>query len=181
MNKPAIEIDFPIDPKAGVLGMFSTPESLKEAAKLIRDKKIKKFDAFSPFPVHGIEEAMGLDRSPLPWVTFCAGLTGGSLGLLFQWWTSAVDWALNVGGKPFASWPAFIPVTFECTVLFAGLATAGALFVLCRIPKVNPKILDSELTNDKFGLFVSSEDPLYKEQELTDLLKKAGAYAVRTV
>ncbi|MEW6055187.1 MAG: DUF3341 domain-containing protein [Bdellovibrionota bacterium] len=168
-------------PLKGVVGIFSEPESLKRAAAQIRDKQVKEFDAFTPFPVHGIEEAMGLKRSFLPWVTFISGLIGCAAGLGLQIWTSAVDWPLNVGGKPFVSLPAFIPITFECTVLFAGLATAGALIAVCKLPNMNPDILHPDLTNDKFALFVSAEDPSYRETEFSDLLKRAGAIDVRTL
>jgi len=163
----------------GMLALFSDSEHLKSAATTVRDRKVKAFDAYSPFPIHGLEHAMGLKRSFLPWVTFVAGLTGCAAGLGLQIWTSAMDWPLNVGGKPFISLPAFIPVTFELTVLFAGLATAGALFVACRLPNMAPVIFDPSLTNDKFALFVSAEDPAYRESEFNDLMKKAGAHEVR--
>ena len=165
----------------GVVAIFKDPEQLKHACTQVRDKSFKKFDAYTPFPIHGIEPAMGLKRSFLPWVTFGAGLVGGTFGLWLQIWTSAVDWPLNVGGKPWNSLPAFIPVTFELTILFAGLATAGALFVACGLPKVDPPILDLGITTDKFALFISSDDPKYQESELKDLLSKAGAKEVRVV
>src|SRR5262249_10890635 len=152
------EVTMPKPLPKGLFALFTDPEALKVAARAVRDQKVKRFDAFTPFPVHGIEEAMGLKRSFLPWVTFLAGLTGGTIGLPFEIWTSAYDWPLTVGGKPFVSLPAFIPICFECTVLFAGLATAGALFAACKLPAVDPPILDPALTNDKFGLFISSED-----------------------
>ena len=122
---------------------------------------------------------MGLKRSFVPWVTFLAGLTGGTLGLTFEIWTSAFDWPLNVGGKPLNSLPAFIPICFECTVLFAGLATAATMILAAKLPAVDPPILDPSLTNDKFGLFISADDPNYREKDFSELLKKAGANEVR--
>jgi hypothetical protein len=168
-------------PMKGVVALFDDPEKLKVAAAQVRDLKVKNFDAFTPFPIHGIEDAMGLKRSFLPFVTFGGGLTGCAIGLIFQIWTQAVDWPLNVGGKPLVSLPAFIPVTFELTVLFAGLSTAAALILASGLPKVNPTILDPGITNDKFALYVSSDDPSYRENEFKDLLKRAGAYEVRTI
>lgn len=165
----------------GLLALFKDTQQLKKAAELVKNANVQKFDVFTPFPVHGLEKAMGLKRSFLPWVTFGAGLTGCSLGLFFQIWTSAIDWPLNVGGKPYNSIPAFIPVTFELTILFAGLATAAALFVVCGLPKVNPRILHPDLTNDQFGLFISARDPRYHVQQFQDLLKGAGAHEVREV
>ncbi len=169
------------DISKGIVAIFDNPDHLMVAAAQVRDRRIKKFDAFTPFPVHGLEHAMGLKRSFLPWVTFGAGLTGGSIGLLFQVWTSAYDWPLNVGGKPMISWPAFIPVTFELTILFAGLATAAALFIACGLPNIGAKILDPRLTNDKFALFISAEDEQYKQEEFSELFKKAGAHEVRVI
>ena len=168
-------------PLKGVVGLFKDPEHLKSAASQVRDRKVSEFDAFSPFPVHGIEEAMGLKRSFLPWVTFGAGLTGCVSGLALQIWTSAVDWPLNVGGKPFVSLPAFIPITFELTVLFAGLATAGAMIAACRLPTLNPTVFDLSLTNDKFALFISAANAGYSEKDFSDLMKKAGAHEVRVL
>lgn len=165
----------------GIVGIFTDPELLKKAAAEVRDRKVKNFDAFTPFPVHGIEEAMGLRRSFLPWVTFGAGLTGCTIAATFEIWTSAFDWPLNVGGKPFISLPAFVPIMFELTVLFAGLATAGALFAVCKLPKIDPPIIDPGLTNDKFALYISSEDPAYRESEFAELLKRAGAHEVRVL
>src|SRR5689334_9955529 len=104
---------------AGVIGFYQDPHALLEATAKARDAKYKDFDAFTPYPVHGMDAAQGLKRSSLPFVTFAAGITGCSLGFLLQYWTSVVDWPLIVGGKPFNSWPAFVPVMFECTILFA--------------------------------------------------------------
>ncbi len=179
----AEDIFNPLDkaPHKGLLGMFKDPEALKKAAEKVRDKNIKLFDAYTPFPVHGLERSMGLKTSFLPWITFIAGLSGGSFGLFFQWWTSAVDWGLNVGGKPLDSWPAFIPITFECTILFAGLATAGALIAVCGLPCFHIPPLDPSLTNDRFGLYISSKDKAYSENELKEILKSAGAYEVRVI
>lgn len=165
----------------GVVGIFKDTEKLKEAARKIRDAGVKEFDAFTPFPVHGIEEDIGIPRSKLPWVTLLAGLTGCAAGLGLQTWVSASQWTLNVGGKPNFSLPAFIPVAFEITVLFAGLATAGALFAFCGMPNFKPRILDPRITNDRFALFISAEDPRYDEAAFLDVMKKAGAEEARAV
>ena len=114
---------------AGVIGFFDDPHSLMIATEKVRDSKYKDFDAYTPFPVHGLIEAQGLERSPLPFITFAAGLTGCVCGYLIQYWTSAVDWPLNVAGKPFNSIPAFVPVMFELTILFAQVAVLCLLFM----------------------------------------------------
>lgn len=165
----------------GVLALFKDPDQLKTAAEQVRDKNYKRFDAFTPFPVHGLEHAMGLKRSFLPWVTFVAGLTGCAAAAGFEIWTSAIDWPLNVGGKPLVSFPAFIPIMFELTVLFAGLATAFTMIATVGLPKLNPQILDPRITDDHFALFISADDPQYRESEISEMFKKAGANEVRTV
>src|SRR4051812_47787652 len=182
---------------AGVVGYFDDPHSLIEATTRVRDARYQHFDAFTPYPVHGLEHAQGLKRSPLPYVTLVAGLTGGSLAFLFQYWTSKVDWPLIVGGKPFNSWPAFIPITFELTVLLAGLATAGAMLLFNGLPNTRRKAFDSSLTNDRFALVIEAPLPIdeddkaglrkaaqfkkFEEADAADFLRKHGAQDVRTV
>lgn len=141
---------------AGVVAMFEGPDALVEAMKKVRAANYRSIDAFTPFPVHGMDDAQGLKRSPIPWVTFCAGITGTSVAFGLQYWTSAVDWPLIVGGKPFNSWPAFVPVMFELTVLFAGISTLLALVFFCRLPNTARKVVDSGITRDKFALWVEA-------------------------
>ena len=100
-----------------------------------------------------------LKRSPIPFVTFIAGLTGCALAFLFKYWTSAVDWPINVGGKPFNSWPAFVPIMFELTVLFAGLCTVGAMFAFNGLPNVRRKIFDPALTRDRYAIVIEAPVP----------------------
>lgn len=149
-------------PLAGVIGYFNDPHDLVKAMEKVRDAKFEHFDAFTPFPVHGLDPAQGLKRSPLPFVTMAAGLTGCILGFSLQYWTSVVDWPLNIGGKPFNSWPAFVPVMFEATVLFAGLATVGGMFILNRLPNVTRRSFDPRLTSDRFALII--EAPVRREE-----------------
>lgn len=148
---------------SGVVGFFDDPQLLIEATRKTRDQKWQYFDAFTPYPVHGLEAAQGLKRSPLPWVTLIAGATGLSIGFLFQYWTSAVDWPLIVGGKPYNSWPAWVPIMFEITVLFAALATVGAMFAINGLPNMKRKIVDPSVTRDRFALLI--EAPPYLEDE----------------
>jgi hypothetical protein len=185
---------------AGVIGFFKDSQDLIEATRKVREAKYPHFDAYTPYPVHGLEAAQGLKRSPLPFVTFAAGLTGFMLGFLLQYWTSAVDWPLNVGGKPYNSWPAFVPIIFELTVLLAGLSTVGAMFLLNGLPNIRRKSFDPGLTRDKLALVIeaplSPEDEeeesarakarhkpykLFDEDEATSLLKKLGAKEVKSI
>lgn len=152
------------------------------AARTAREKKnYKNYDAFTPYAVHGLDDAMGVKRSFLPWVTFFAGLTGTVTALVLEIWTSAIDWPINVGGKPFVSLPAFIPITFELTVLFGGLATVGALFYVCGLPNIKPLILHPRITNDRFVLFVPSTEPGFNESDVTLFLKTLNAEEVSVV
>lgn len=179
---------------AGVLGYFDDPNSLIQAMNRVREANYQSFDAFTPYPVHGLDAAQGLKRSPLPYVTFIFGVTGFLCALGLQYWTSAVDWPLNVGGKPFFSWPAFVPVMFELTVLLAGLSTVAGMFALNRLPNITKKSFDPALTNNRFAILIEaparSEDEIetgksnfksFGESEAADFLKKAGASEVRTV
>ncbi|MDZ4677067.1 MAG: DUF3341 domain-containing protein [Oligoflexia bacterium] len=156
----------------GVIAVFKNESDIMKAARAAREqKKYKKYDVFTPYPVHGMDDAMGLKRSFLPWVTFFAGATGFCSAVALQGWTSAVDWPINIGGKPFFSLPAFVPIIFELTVLFAGLATVGALFFICGLPNLKAKILHPDITKDKFVLFVPSNEESFNENDVTQFLK----------
>lgn len=163
----------------GVVGIFDDDHKCVEAARKMREAGYKKFDAITPFPVHGMEEAVGIPRSPIPWVTFTAGVLGASAGLFFQYWTSAVNWQTLVGGMPFFSIPAFIPVTFEVTILFGALSSVGAMLALCGLPKVDPPILDPDLTSHKFAIWVPETEAGFDATKTMELLKSLGAQDVR--
>lgn len=167
--------------QSGVAGIWSDDEKILEAAAKMRDAGYKKFDAITPFPVHGMEEAVGIKRSGIPYVTFVAGLTGCGAGLLLQYWTSAVSWPINVGGKPMFSLPAFIPVTFELTILFAALFSVGTMFFLNGLPKVDPPIIDKDLTSHKFALWVPDDEEGYNVEKVEAFLKELGAEEVKRV
>lgn len=166
---------------SGVVGLFDDEHALLDAAKKTYSAGYRKFDTISPFPIHGMDDAMGLKRSPVPWVTFTFGCIGFITALWLQWYTSAVDWAANVGGKPPFSLPAFIPVIFELTVLFAGLATFGAVLFFCRLPKIDPPIIDPSLTSHRFALFIPENDVSFEADKAESHLKNVGAREVRRV
>ena len=167
--------------QSGVAGIWSDDHKILVAAAKMRDAGYKKFDAITPFPVHGMEEAVGIKRSIIPWVTFIAGVTGCFLGLYMQYWMSAVSWPLNVGGKPLFSLPAFIPVTFELTILLAALSSVGAMFFLNGLPKKNPPIIDPDLTSHKFALWVPEDEEGYSVEKVEAFLKELGADEVKRV
>lgn len=138
----------------GAVAYFKTPQEILSAAQSARAKGLQNFDAYTPFPIHGMDEALGLKQSIVPWATFLGGATGFLSAAALQYWTSAVDWPINVGGKPYASWPAFIPILFELTVLLAGLATAFFMFFLNGLPNFKANPFDPRMTDDRFALYV---------------------------
>lgn len=162
---------------SGVVGIFDTPEQLLLATREALQKGYPVWDTFTPYPVHGLDTVQKLRRSPLPFVTLTAGLVGGLCGFSFQYWTSVIDWPLNVGGKPFNSWPAFVPVLFECTVLFAGVTTVLALFLINRWPQRCSCVSQVSMTCDKFALWLGGkqEYPLDVEKEWAEFLETRGA------
>jgi hypothetical protein len=137
-----------------VIGYFDSEERILAATRAARTAGLKIQDVYTPYAVHGMDDAMGLRPSRLTWVCFLAGLTGASLALALQYYTSVVSWPLNVGGKPFNSLPAFIPVTFELTVLFAGLSTVGAFLLRARLFPGRAQAVLPRVTDDRFALAV---------------------------
>ncbi len=131
-------------------------------------------DAFTPYAVHGLEDAMGLRRSRLTWVCFAAGLTGAVTAMTFQVWSSAVSWPLNVGGKPFASIPAFIPITFELTVLSAALASAFFFFLRSRLFPGQRAACPPRVTDDRFVLVVADSEAARRLMEAGGALELEG-------
>jgi len=165
--------------KQGLAAIFLTEEQALQAARKTREMGFQKFQALTPYPVHGMEEACGITRSWIPYVTFGAGLVGLSAGLWFTWWTSAVNWPINVGGKPFFSLPAFIPICFELTVLFAALCSVGSLFYAAGLPKIDPPIIDKDLSSHKFAIFIPVDEPGYNEQKVQEMFRALGAAEVK--
>lgn len=155
--------------------MWSKQDNFLAGIKTLKEKNYSGFSAVTPCPVHGLEELMEIKRSWIPWVTFIFGLSGCLFGLWFTWWTSAVDWPLIIGGKPFWSLPAFIPVIFECTILLGALSSVAALFIACRLPDMDPPILNKDLTSHKFAVFFKLKQEKKSSSELEAALKAAGA------
>lgn len=160
-------------------GYFTTESGILHATKEARERGFAIADVFTPYPVHGLDEAMALKRSNLIWVGFAAGLFGLIFALILQIWTSAYDWPLNVGGKPFNSFPVFIPVAFELTVLFSGLIAVGALFIRNRMwPTMKRPVLPG-VTNDRFVLVLHQIDGSFDFKEARRILESHGAVDIR--
>jgi len=158
------------------IGLFERESDLFGAIDDCVDRGVRIVDACSPYPLHGIDERIGIPRSRLTLVCFIAGLAGLSVGLFFQYWTSAVDWPTNVGGKPFDSLPAFLPIAFEMTVLSAGLATALMLLVRSRLwPGKKRRRVIEGVTDDRFALIIAEENAALRAGEVRSLLTRHGA------
>lgn len=165
----------------GMAGIWTDEHAVVKAAHKVRESGYIKFDAITPYPVHGMEEACGIKRSNIPWVTLIAGVIGLLSGLLLTWWTSAINYPINIGGKPLFSLPAFIPVMFELTILFAALSSVGALFYYCKMPKIDPPVIDPDLTSHKFAIFIPENDMGYDAAKIEKMFKDLGAQEVKKV
>jgi hypothetical protein len=162
-----------------ILGTFDDEAHLLAATHAARAEAYHIHDVYTPYAVHGLPEAMGLRASRLTWVCFLLGALGLALAIWFQFWTSSEDWPINVGGKPFNSWPAFVPIAFEITILFAGLGVVAALLIRCGLwpggRKAQPRI---EVTDDRFVLVLRLEGAAHTVDEAFTLLRARGAIEV---
>ena len=165
----------------GMAAIFLEESDVLNAARKVRAEGFVKFDAISPYPIHGMEEACDIKRSDIPYVTFVAGLTGLIAGLALVYYTSVVSWPINVGGKPMFSLPAFIPIMFELTILFAALCSVGALFYYCGMPKIDPPVIDKDLTCHKFAIFIPENDVGYSPDRVEKIFKDLGADEIKKV
>ena len=169
----------------GVLAEFANPAELLHAAQKLHDLGYRKFETWSPFPIHGMDDAMGLNGSKVPWLTLGGGLTGLSIGLLLQWWTGAVDYQLVIGGKPYFAWQFATPVTFELSILLSAFGTVFGMFGLNLLPRpYHP--LDNvpnfrRVTDDKFFLSIEVSDPLFGLESTQKLLADLGGTEVTVV
>ncbi|MEW6208767.1 MAG: DUF3341 domain-containing protein [Acidobacteriota bacterium] len=157
---------------------FRHEADLLAAAEEARQSGFEILDAYTPIAVHGLDRAVGLKRSHLTWIAFAAGALGLTLGLGLQVWTSVYDWPLNVGGKPFNSFPLFIPVAFELTVLFSGLIAIGVLVVRNRLWLFARRRVFERVTDDRFVLVLKQRDASFDVRRAHKLLEKHNAVSV---
>lgn len=142
-----------------LVGSFDQEEDLLEAVARVRKEGWRIVDVYVPYAVHGLDRALGLRPSRLSWVAFFCGTLGVVAAVWFQFWTTAVDWPINVGGRPWNSLPAFVPTTFEMMVLFAGLGIVAAFLLACRLyPGKKPDLSFSGVTDNHFVLVLQERD-----------------------
>jgi len=163
----------------GVLAEFESPGALIAAARKVKNAGYTEFDCYSPFPIHGIDDAMGIKRTRLPWVVFGGGLTGLGLGTLMQWWMNAYNWPWNVAGKPTFSIPANVVISYETTILLSVLTTFFGMWAANKLPQVwHPFFrLDrfAKVTDDGLFLGIEASDKRFDAEQTRQLLVAAGA------
>lgn len=159
-----------------LVATFDDEDRVMAALPALRARGYRIRDVYAPYYVHGMDRAAGFTPPRLGWVCGAAGFAGAALLFLFQVWSSAADWAINVGGKPFASLPAFVPVAFEGGVLAAGLATVAALFAVSRLyPGKGAALADPRVTDDRFAVVIEEADAAFDPAEVRALLAGFGA------
>jgi len=169
----------------GVMGEFSSPEDLLAATKKAREAGYKHVEAYTPFPVEGLSEAVGFKWTAVPLLTLMGGLGGGMTGFGLQYWVAAITYPLNIGGRPLNSWPAFIPVTFELTVLGASIFAVFGMLALNKLPQPYHPVFNverfSQASTDKFFLCIEARDPKFDLVETSKFLQSLHAQHVNEV
>jgi len=169
----------------GLLAEFESPEQLVAAARRVRAAGYTKWEAYSPFPVHGLDDAMGARRPPLQLLTIAGGAAGAAAGLLMQWWMVAVDYPFILSGKLPFSLPAFIPVMFETTILFGALGTFSGMLLFAGLPKLYHALHTSRrfsrASADRFFINIEAADPEYDAAGTTAFLEEIGGAGIEEI
>jgi len=167
----------------GVVGLYDDPDSLLRAAERVREAGFTCWDCHTPFPVHGLDRAMGLKSSPVPTLALTAGLVGLLVAFTLTGGLDAVHYPIRIAGKPMLSWQAFVPIYFELFVLFAALTIMGSLFVFCGLGRWHSPLHDSgvmkEVTAARFAIVVAGSDPVYSESAAKALFEATGCRDIR--
>ena len=172
-------------PIYGLLAEFDTPTELVVAARRAYEEGFRRMDAYSPFPIEELAEAIGMHSDRVPLVVLVGGILGGLGGYMLQYWINVISYPLNIGGRPFHSWPAFIPVTFEMTILFAGLAGAFGMLALNGLPMPFHPLFNSSrfafATRDRFFLCIEAADPKFDLAGVRTFLESLNPRSVSEV
>jgi mono/diheme cytochrome c family protein len=168
-------------PLYGVIAEYKDVDTLMSAARKVRDAGYTRWDTHTPFPVHGIEGAMGFGFTKLPWIVLCCGLTGLTCAVLLQWWTNGVDYPFLTSGKPLFALPPAIPICFELTVLFSAFGAFFGMLALNKLPQLHHPLFEHEafkrVTDDRFFLAIEAEDPKFGLESTKSLLAGTGGCA----
>src|SRR3954470_3989072 len=169
----------------GLLAEYTNVDDILRAARAVRRAGFTRWDVHSPFPIHGIDHAMGIQPTVLPWLVLGGGLTGLATAIWLQWYCNAFDYQFLISGKPVWSFPANVPVMFELTVLFSALTAVFGMLGLNHLPQLYNPLFKSarfrRVTSDRFFVVIDASDKKFSEEETTRLLTEAGAKAVERV
>ncbi|HSU55667.1 MAG TPA: DUF3341 domain-containing protein [Candidatus Dormibacteraeota bacterium] len=169
----------------GMIAEFRTAAAVLHAAEKVRDAGFRRWDVFTPFPVHGMDRAMGLKNSKVGWFAFLGGCTGYTTGMLMIWWMNAIDYPLVVGGKPMFSPHAAFPPSYELTILFGAFGSLFGMLFLNKLPRLHHPLLKNKrfslVTHDRFFIAIEVDDPKYSEVETRKLLEEAGSPHIEVV
>ncbi len=172
-------------PLHGLMAEFEKHEPLIEAARRAHKAGYRRMDAYTPFPVEGLAEALGRDATAVPAIVLAGGIIGGCSGYFMEWYAMAVDYPINVAGRPLNSWPAFVPVTFELTVLGAALAALAAVLILNRLPEPHHPAFNApgfeRASSDRFFLCIEAKDPRFDETDTRRFLEGLNPLRVTEV
>lgn len=169
----------------GLLAEFDDPNELVAASHHVLAAGYRRFDAYSPFPVHGLADAVGFYKTRISLVVLVGGILGGVGGYIMQYWMTVIDYPINVGGRPLHSWPSFLPATFECTILLAALSGVLGMLALNGLPRPHHPLFNvpefDRASSDRFFLCVEARDPQFHEEttrKLLESLKPVGVFDV---
>lgn len=169
----------------GMLAEFDNSDDLMWAARRAVDEGYRHLDAYSPYPVHGLNEIIGFQDARIGWIVFLGGLVGAISGFLLQVWVNLYAYPMNVGGRPMFSWPSFIPVTFECTILFAAGGAVVGMFLLNGLPAPYHPVFSAKnfdrVMDDRFFLAIEASDPHYDSEKTREFLESLRPQSISEV
>src|SRR5436189_2929359 len=169
----------------GIMAEFDNPSDLVAAARRTHEAGYRRINGYSPYPIEELSEAIGFTRTGLPLIVLIGGILGGLGGFFMQYWMEVIDYPLNVGGKPYNSWPSFIPITFECTVLVAAFAAVLGMLVLNKLPQPYHPVFNAPTfalaTRDRFFLVIEASDRRFDHDRVVGFMKNLNARDVTDV
>ncbi|MBP3191069.1 DUF3341 domain-containing protein [Natronogracilivirga saccharolytica] len=162
-----------------VLAEFKNPADLMDAASAVNKAGYKHFDTYSPFPIHGMDDAMGLKSSKLGWIVLIHGIIGLAGGIALQVWSMNIAYPVHISGKPYLNFPAFVPVAFALVILLSSFGAFMGMFFLNKLPRLHNPLFNSNhierASDDGFFLCIEARDPIFAEKKTTEFLEKLGA------